>query len=156
MGTRPSPGVFRFGQVFQRGDLPIFITDESTNPVSPYKITYTLYYVPPTGCAYPSGVKDRIPVQADVGEYYVSGVVGQCGQPGNWYVEWKYQASSDGVWISDKMGFKVFNTAAYCPPGPGSCGCGSSPCACYGHAGCQWCCRNPCKCSNPGSPCGGC
>ena len=88
-----SPGVFKWGQVFQRGDLPIFITDLANNPVSPFKVTYTLFYVG-SGCARQVGPADRVPVQADVGEYYVSGVAGECAQPGDWLVEWSTRSPS--------------------------------------------------------------
>jgi len=155
-----SPGVFKWGQVFQRGDLPIFITDLANNPVSPFKVTYTLFYVG-SGCARQVGPADRVPVQADVGEYYVSGVAGECAQPGDWLVEWKYQESFSSPCIADRMGFKVFNTAQYLPPVTyrnqshpcgcsGSCGCtGASP-----RGACQWGCRNPCL-TQTSTPCGG-
>lgn len=154
-----SPGVFKWGQVFQRGDLPIFIMDGANNPVSPYRVTYTIFFLGSSCLPRQVGPADRVPVQADVGEYYVSGVAGECAQPGEWLVEWKYQEAFDSPIIADRMGFKVFNTAQYLPPTTFR----GHPCGCSGNCGCtsanprgacQWGCRNPCLTQSP-TPCGG-
>lgn len=124
-------GVFKWGHVFQRGDLPIYVTDLTGNPLGPYSITYSMYYHD-NGTRVRVGPSGRIPVQADVGEYYVTGVAGQCGQPGDWCVEWVIQEYSDSPLVSETYCYKVFNTAEYCSPsggGSGSCGC-KSKCGC--------------------------
>jgi hypothetical protein len=151
MTVKTSPGVFRWGYVFQRGDLPIFITDPAGNPADPFKITYSLSFQPKGApCPRPAGPCDRVPVHADVGEYYVSGVAGQCGQPGQWFVDWKYQESFGSQLIADRMGFQVFDTAQLAPVTYVSypCGCSSgSGCGCSNlnpRGGCEWGCRNPC------------
>lgn len=145
------PGVFKRGYIFQRGDLPLFITDSSGNATNPYKVTFTLYYrAGNSPCELQVGPIDRTPVQAKIGEYYVSGVAGECGQPGQWYVEWKYQESFGSQWVTDKMGFSVFETTQFAPVTYTSypCGCGnSSGCGCTianPRGGCQWGCRNSC------------
>ena len=146
-----SPGIFKWGYVFQRGDLPIFITDTAGNPVSPYKVTFTLFRYAKGACSpMQVGPCDRTPVMADVGEYYVSGVAGQCGQPGDWFVDWKFQESFGSTFSGDRFGFKVFDTSQLAPATYGRLGCG---CASGGGCGCtnmnpvgscQWKCSSPC------------
>lgn len=156
MICRPSYGVFRWGQVLQRGDLPLFITDDTGNPASPFKVQYGLFYYPAKAhCPQQVGPCDRTPVMADVGEYYASAVI-SCGQPGDWFIEWRYQEVFEGPWVACRQGFKVFNPSAYCGNlgviPPRGCRC-SGPCFCAGggyYPSCQWCCRKgPCGCSHP-------
>lgn len=190
MIIRSSPGVFRWGQVFQRGDLPIFITDNAGNPLDPHKITYNLLYQPRRHhnlCSAPpshhsghfpghhsgfpnhavvAGPCHRIPVQAALGEFYVTGCAGQGGQPGQWFVRWVIQEFFQGTLMSETFGFDVFDTARYFPPNVGMAGRVSG--RCHGgrswnwdrdgdgdHEGddrrCRWCCRpSPCGCGQPG------
>jgi hypothetical protein len=116
--VRSSTGVFRWGQVFQRGDLPIYITDADGSPLDPFSVVYTLSYLPKnSACARQVGPCQRYPVKADVGEYYVTGIAGEFGQPGDWYVNWTLQEYFEGTLLSETFGFKVFNTATYCCPG---------------------------------------
>lgn len=145
-----SPGVFRWGHVFQRGDLPNFVTDMAGYPANPYKLTFTLFYYPKGACCpMRVGPIDRTPVNADIGEYYVSGVAGQCGQPGDWYVEWKLQEAFGSQVSTDLFGFKVFDTAQYLPAATYQklgCGCVQG-CGCTNAnpvGSCQW------KCSSSG------
>jgi hypothetical protein len=124
-----SPGVFNYGQVFQMGDLPIYITDLANNPLGPYLVKFTMYYYPKNSqCAVRVGAEDRTPVNVGVGEYYATGVAGQCGQPGDWYIEWKIQEAFDSTLVKECFRFKVFDSAQYCAHGnstsnPSSCGC---------------------------------
>ena len=125
-----SPGVFRFGHVFQRGDLPLYITDLSNNPMSPYSVKYTMFYYPKNSqCSVRVGAEGRTPVTTGVGEYYATGVAGQCGQPGEWYVEWLIQESFDSPVVKECFRFKVFDTSQYCGSGSSSSSSGSS-CGC--------------------------
>lgn len=136
-----SSGVFVWGHVFQRGDLPLFVTDFSGNPVGPYKVTYTMYFHPSNAaCGFRVGPEDRTPVNVGTGEYYATGIAGQCGQPGTWCVVWKVQEVFEGPVISDKFCFQVFDASQYCPPGGGSQSCPSTNTPACG-------CRRPCSCT---------
>jgi len=158
MNVNSSPGVFRWGHLFQRGDLPIYITDTTGNPLDPYKVNYTLLFEPekhysdrPAVQTHPiiAGPCHRTPVQAAAGEYYVTGCAGSCGQPGQWFVKWVIQEYLNGPLTEAIFGFAVFDTAKYFPPGVGmmgrSIGCGEPS----GPASCRWCCKpSPCACAN--------
>ena len=112
-----SPNVFRFGHVFQRGDLPIYLKDLGGNPIDPFSITFTLYRYPKDHEIQHNpnlirvGPCDRRPVKADIGEYYVTGVAGECGQPGEWVVKWKYQETSLTTTIEADSAFTVWDTS---------------------------------------------
>jgi hypothetical protein len=144
-----SSGVFRWGQVFQRGDLPLYVTDVAGNPLGPYSVTYTMLYHPKTSpCVQRVCPEGRTPVQVDVGEYYASGIAGRCGQSGEWCIEWKLQEFFGGPFTTATYCFSVFDVSAYCPPGmTRSCGCASaSSCGCHRVTnGCQYGCRNSCR-----------
>jgi len=154
MIVKSSPGVFRVGQSFQRGDLSIYVTDMAGNPLDPYSVKYTLLYQPqqrysdrPAVSCNPivAGPCLRTPVQAALGEYYVTGCAGDCGQPGQWYVQWVLQEYFEGPLLGEQFGFEVFDTAQYFPPGVGMAG-RSSGCGSQSTTG-PWCCRpNPCGC----------
>jgi len=127
MIANTSPGVFRYGHTFQKGDLPIFITDRVGSPFDPYCIKYTLYYQPKDSqCLVQAGPCGRTPVKADTGEYYATGYAGECGQPGQWYIRWCIQEYFDGPRTSQEFGFAVFDTAQFCASNaglPASSGC---------------------------------
>lgn len=109
-----SPGVFVTGHTFQRGDLPLYIWDPAGNPAAPYAVTYTLfYYAPGSSCAAQAGPADRVPATLDSGEYYVTGVAGSCGQPGDWYVRWVWQESFGSQKVEVIFPFKVFDSSQY-------------------------------------------
>lgn len=109
---KSSPGIFAFGYVFQRGDLPIYITDPAGNPASPAVINYTLFAYPKgSACAFQTGPANRTPVSAGVGSFYVSGVAGECGQPGRWYVQWNWAESVNSPMNQDTFGFVIFDSA---------------------------------------------
>lgn len=103
-------GAFPVGHVFQRGDLPFYVSDVSGQPMSPYKVRYTMHYRRQgSGCYAPAGCIEHTPVCAGVGEYYVSGVAGQDGQPGDWQVHWVYQESYSSPEREAIFGFKVYD-----------------------------------------------
>lgn len=118
-GGKPkfSPGVFQMGHVFQRGDLPLYVSDAAGNPLSPQTVRFTLFrYNPGNPNPVQIGPADRTPVQADIGEYYVTGIAGECGgQPGDWFVRWTYQYNSSSPMTQDVFAFKVFNPNDYLP-----------------------------------------
>ena len=158
MIVRSSPGVFKWGHLFQRGDLPIYITDTAGNPFDPHSVKYSLLYRAhkhyPDRHAVPRhpvivGVCHRTPVQAAPGEYYATGCAGECGQPGQWFARWVVQEYSQGPLLEEQFGFEVFDTAAYFPPGVGMAG-RPSGCNTPGiRPSCRWCCKpNPCGCAN--------
>jgi hypothetical protein len=157
MIIKSSPGVFRWGHVFQRGDLPLYITDSSGNPLDPYSVKFTLLYLPRKqyqdrpavpNHALVAGACSRNPVQAAIGEYYATGCAGESGQTGQWFVRWIVQEYSQGPLLEDQFGFEVFDTAQYFPPGVGMMG-RPSECNTSVATPCRWCCKpNPCGCSN--------
>lgn len=121
MIVKSSPGVFKCGHLFQRGDLPIYIVDGAGSPFSPYSIKYTLLYHPKPRehhgphCSHLIKVFPchRMPVQADIGEYYATGYAGEGGQSGQWYVEWVFQEYFEGPLQEDRFGFEVFSPAEF-------------------------------------------
>lgn len=85
-----SGGPFKWGQFFQPGDLQFFVRD-SFGPVNPNSVRYTLYWIR-NGIPFQAGPANRVPGHGpSVGEFYVTGRVGEGGQPGNWLVKWQYQ-----------------------------------------------------------------
>jgi len=113
-----SPGVFPLGYVFQRGDLPIYLSDMAGTSIDPATITFTIFrYEPGNPNPIQAGASERIPVHHTVGEFYATGVSGECGQPGDWFVRWRYQELPDSPLIEDIFPFKVFDTAKYAPGG---------------------------------------
>lgn len=113
------------GHLFQNGDLPLYVTDLAGAALSPYKVSYTMYYTPKgQGCLKQAGPSGRTPVEGDVGYYYATGYAGQCGQPGDWLVKWKVQETVDSPEVEIPYHFKVFDTSQY------SVGTVPSPCGC--------------------------
>jgi hypothetical protein len=100
------PKTFRYLQVLQRGDLPIYICSRN-GPVSPYAVSYTLYQQRPDGTKFQVGPAGRTPAEGEVGEYYVTGRAGESGQPGCWTVVWTWQRSFDGATETKNMEFRV-------------------------------------------------
>lgn len=125
-----SPNVFSWGHVFQRGDLPLYMADAAGNPIAPARVSYTLLYYPRNGsCCTTIGPEGRTPVQADLGEYYVSGVAGEGGQPGDWSVLWLYQETFDGPEVEVPFHFKVFESSQFHEvPSAGNTPHGHKPC----------------------------
>lgn len=142
--VRFSPGVFVWGHVFQRGDLPLYIQDATGNPASPSIVQYTMFrYVKGNPNPVQVGPCGRTPVTADLGEYYATGVAGECGQPGDWFVQWVYQEAFDSQKVEAIFPFKVFNSADF----PVACATSTSSSSCGCKRGAMaWSCRNPCPC----------
>lgn len=134
--VRFSPGIFVWGHVFQRGDLPLFVRDLAGNPVSPAVVSYTLFRYP-KGIPNPIqvGAEGRTPVTADVGEYYVSAVSGEGGQSGDWYVRWIWQESIGSLETEVVFPFKVYDSSQFASAGSSGCfSCGRTHpfCGCSG------------------------
>ena len=129
--VRFSPGIFVWGHVFQRGDLPLIIRDPVGNPAAPAVVTYTMFrYLKNCPTPVQVGPLNRTPVTAELGEYYVSGVAGENGQPGDWFVRWVYQESIDSEKVEVPFPFKVYTTSQF---SASSCRCSTKPlCGCSG------------------------
>lgn len=106
---------FRYLQAFQRGDLPLFVSD-AEGPVSPYLVVFTMFFVRPDGSRAQVGPSYRTPVQGDVGEFYATGRAGESGQPGCWMIRWQYQRSFDSDVQCKDMYFRVLDAVQAADP----------------------------------------
>ena len=117
--------------MFQADDLTVFFTGPS-GATDPYSVTYTMYWTPKNSeCPKAVGAIDRIPVRTGIGEYYATGIAGQCGQPGDgWKVVWRFRDTANSPLQEVTQGFVVFDTGKYCPgsctPARTSCGCSNT------------------------------
>lgn len=109
------PKSFRYLQLLQRGDLPIYLCD-STGPVSPVWVGFTMYQVLPCGARKRVGPFQRTPVKGTVGEFYAVGRAGESGQPGNWVIVWEWRHYFNGVTQSKEMTFQVIDAVAAADP----------------------------------------
>lgn len=83
---------FNQGQVLERGDLDIFLTNASGAATNAYSITYAIYYVDPTtGTECLIGTAARTPVNPAVGEYYASLQVPPNATIGDYRIRWTIQ-----------------------------------------------------------------
>lgn len=83
-------GVLRWHQFFQPNDLSLFLR-ESTGEVVPASVSYTLFWYR-NGVPVQAGPSNRVPGHGpSLGQFYVTGKVGEYGQPGDWLVRWRYQ-----------------------------------------------------------------
>jgi len=127
--TRTWAGVFLLGYVFQRGDLPIFILDDTGNLTDPVELTFTIFKVLMTVSG-PSPVlverEGRQPVRAGVGEYYVTDRAGRPLGPGDYIVRWRWRINSGDPLQEENLPFKVFDSSVMCaghvPPCIPKCG----------------------------------
>jgi hypothetical protein len=103
------PPMLRWGQDIQRGMLGIWLRDYYNCPISPFKVSYTLFMVTPSGQLTQVGPCNRTPAKGDIGEFYVTGVAGDLGQPGLWSIRWTYQVSFNGPCYYESMQFNVFD-----------------------------------------------
>lgn len=90
-GSISNPGgPFKWGDAFQVGDLNLFVRD-SAGSVNPNAVSYTLYWIR-NGVPYQAGPANRVPARGpNAGQFYVTGRVGDFGQPGDWMVRWYTQ-----------------------------------------------------------------
>ena len=103
----PGPKEFRWGQVFQRGDLTLIVSDPSGTPLSPYEVTYTLYRMLAPSLPHQVGPTGRRPVMQKTGEYYATGTAGETGQPGDWQIVWTLRRSFNGPTTTEVFAFRV-------------------------------------------------
>ena len=106
--------VFRWGHVFTVGDLELNLQDSCGNPFTPVSISYTLYQMQQGNTLKQIGPSGRIPVSSKVGNFYVTGTAGECGQPGLWVVRWSYQKTFSSSIIEEDCFFQVVDSVS-CP-----------------------------------------
>lgn len=99
---------FRYLQLLQRGDLSIYISDRA-GPVSPFRVTFTMFQVRPNGTRVQVGPAHRTPASGVVGEFYATGRAGETGQPGDWVIRWEYQRSFNGAFQTKEQEFRVLD-----------------------------------------------
>lgn len=109
------PRGFRYLQLLQRGDLPIYICNNA-GPVSPVWVGFTMYQVLPCGARRRVGPFQRTPAKGLVGEFYATGRAGESGQPGNWVVVWEWRQNFNGAVQSKEMEFQVLDAVAAADP----------------------------------------
>lgn len=109
------PKCFRYLQHFQRGDLPIYISNHA-GPVSPVRVVYTLFQVRPDGSRRQVGPAHRKPVQGVVGEFYATGRAGESGQPGVWVIVWEFQRTFQSAIQCKEMCFQVLDAVLATDP----------------------------------------
>lgn len=87
--------VFTQGQLLGRGDLDIFLSNASGNPINVYQITYAVYFVDPVSQAEVLiGSNARTPVNPAVGEYYAALQVPSNAAPGDYRIRWLFRETS--------------------------------------------------------------
>jgi hypothetical protein len=87
--------VFRQGQTLGRGDLDVFMTNTSGQPINVYAVTYALYYVDPgSQVEVLIGSANRDPVNPAVGEYYAAIQIPSAAIPGDYRIRWSFQQLS--------------------------------------------------------------
>lgn len=87
--------VFTQGQLLGRGDLDIFLSNASGNPINVYQITYAIYFVDPsTQAEVLIGSNARTPVNPAVGEYYAALQVPSNAAPGDYRIRWLFRETA--------------------------------------------------------------
>ena len=113
--TVAPPKGFRYLQLLQRGDQPIYLCSKS-GPVSPVWLGFTMYQVLRCGARKRIGPFRRTPVKGLVGEFYAVGRAGESGQPGNWVIVWEWRQNFNGALQSKEMEFQVLDAVAAADP----------------------------------------
>lgn len=113
----------RWGQTLGVGDLMLAIRDLAGNPFAPIIVLYRLYQVLPGGGLLPVGDPNRRPAKCGkrLGVYYVTGIAGDCGQPGDWVVEWRWQRSTFAPTQMERRPFKVLDAVLDTSTPDGTC-----------------------------------
>jgi len=103
------PKTFKWMQLFQRGDLALFLQDGKLVPSDVSLIFFALYQVKGQSRV-PRGPQRRTPAKGALGEYYVTGLAGESGQPGDWIIVWTYQAEPGDPLVNVEYPFKVVDS----------------------------------------------
>jgi hypothetical protein len=107
----PEPTAVRWGRDFGRCDLTLCLRDSRGMPYSPVGVSYTMYQVMDGGYKLQRGPAGRTPVMEGVGSYYVTGTIGECGQPGDWVIVWKWQKDAASPVQCATVPFRVVDSA---------------------------------------------
>ena len=99
---------FIWMQLFQRGNLAVQFCD-GENPVIPYDVYYRLTFIRPDGSRMRVGPRKKIPARGGAGEYYVTGLAGEHGQPGEWLVQWFYKHYPTSSIKTVEMSFQILD-----------------------------------------------
>lgn len=87
--------VFTTGQILNRGDLDIFVTNTVGNPSNVFQITFALYFVDPMSQQEVLiGSANRTPVNPSVGEFYAAIQIPSSATPGDYRVRWLFKETS--------------------------------------------------------------
>jgi hypothetical protein len=105
---------FRWNAEFDRCGLSLNLCDARGLPYSPVTVLYAMYQVMPGGYRLLRGQPNRKPVTEGVGSYYATGTAGECGQPGDWVIVWRWQRDPFSPVETREMSFRVVDTAN-CP-----------------------------------------
>jgi hypothetical protein len=102
---------FRWAHTFVAGDLMLAIRDVAGNPFAPIMVLYRMYQVLPGGGLLPVGDPNRRPAKCGkrLGVYYATGTAGECGQPGDWLIEWRWQRSTFAPPQVERYPFRVLD-----------------------------------------------
>ena len=105
--------VFTQGQLLGRGDLDIFLSNASGNPINVYQITYAIYLVDPvTKVETLIGSNARTPVNPSVGEYYAALQVPSNAAPGDYTIRWLFRETTSSAQEGAVQEFGVVSMAA--------------------------------------------
>jgi hypothetical protein len=106
------PRSFSWRYEFTSGDLTLKICDVYGNPYSPFVVLYALYQILPGGYKKLVGPPNRRPVMQNVGCYYATGTAGECGQPGNWCIVWRWQKTPSSPVVTSEECFTIKDQVA--------------------------------------------
>jgi hypothetical protein len=97
------------GQTLGRGDLDIFLTDNTGQPVNAADIYYALYYVDPgpPEVEVLIGSAHRIPLNPQIGEYYAALMVPPTATVGTYRVKWTFREFVSSAPIQVVQQFQV-------------------------------------------------
>lgn len=103
----PTGKEFRWGHVFTRFDLPLYLKDLTcTLRESPFEVKYAMYHLVDESYVQ-AGPPCRIPVTQGVGEFYATGTAGEFGQPGDWQIVWSVRVSFNSPVLTKTYSFRV-------------------------------------------------
>jgi len=107
--------ILRWGDGTGRDALTLCLKDMSRNRITPFNIWYTLYQRIGEWEKL-IGPEVRVPVMADIGEFYAPVGFGDEGQPGDWIIQWSWQYNSQSDPESVRYNFRVLDaTLAHDP-----------------------------------------
>jgi hypothetical protein len=100
---------FLYGTLFPPRALQLFVYVDDHGrqfATGPHSVTFTLY-MKQEEFLHQVGPSNRAPASAAVGEFYVTGTVGEGGQPGTWMIRWTVQEVFNGPVFTRDYYFEV-------------------------------------------------